>query len=341
MTNFYEKIYLRENSLVALQIWDNHQTEPIKELWGKAYQPFVWDGNESVSSVYAEQETFAWVQQVCAERAKDPAFITSWLTRYEKALVLLERKWKTRRALENHADLVAFCELVTEGWVGLEVTYFAPMIEEGLITKEEREACLRLRERAIAFLDDSDFVILETLRVLYPDLAHLAHVVGLDEMRARQLPSREELEQRSHHFILHAGKIHTRITLQAFLKTQNITLRQDVPDREDELKGQVAMSGKAAGRAYVLLKKSEVNSVQEGDILVSGMTIPDYLPAMKRAAAFVTDEGGVTCHAAIIAREFGKPCVIGTKFATQLIQTGDWVEVDADEGVVRIQKAKV
>lgn len=338
MTSIYEKIYLRENSLVALQIWDNHQTEPIKELWGKGYQPFVWDVHEGVASVYAEQETFAWIQQVCAERAKDPTFITSWLTRYEKALVLLEEKWKTHRALESHAELVAFCDLVIEGWVGLEVTYFAPMVEEGLITKEEREACLRLRERAIAFLDDSDFIILETLRLLYPKVANLVHFIGLDEMCANQLPSQEELERRSQHFVLHAGKIHTRITLQAFLKTQNIALKQDVPDREDEVRGQVAMPGKAAGRAYVLLKKSEVDRVQEGDILISGMTIPDYLPAMKRAAAFVTDEGGVTCHAAIVAREFGKPCVIGTKFATQLIQTGDWISVDADTGLVTIKK---
>ncbi len=59
---------------------------------------------------------------------------------------------------------------------------------------------------------------------------------------------------------------------------------------------------------------------------------------MKRAAAFVTDEGGITCHAAIVAREMKKPCVIGTKIATQIFKDGDMVEVDAQRGVVRIIK---
>lgn len=68
------------------------------------------------------------------------------------------------------------------------------------------------------------------------------------------------------------------------------------------------------------------------------MTTPDYLPAMNKAAAFITDEGGVTCHAAIVAREIGKPCIIGTKFATKILKNGDMVEVDADSGVVRIMK---
>ena len=66
------------------------------------------------------------------------------------------------------------------------------------------------------------------------------------------------------------------------------------------------------------------------------MTTPDYIPAMKKAAAFVTDEGGITCHAAIIAREMKKPCIVGTKIATKVLHDGDLVEVDADKGVVRI-----
>jgi len=72
------------------------------------------------------------------------------------------------------------------------------------------------------------------------------------------------------------------------------------------------------------------------DIIVAVMTRPDYVPAMKKAAAIITDEGGITCHAAIISRELKKPCVIGTKIATQVLNDGDLVEVDADEGVVRV-----
>lgn len=75
--------------------------------------------------------------------------------------------------------------------------------------------------------------------------------------------------------------------------------------------------------------------VREGDILVTPMTNPHMVPIMKKAAAFVTDEGGITCHAAILSREMKKPCIIGTKIATQVLKDGDRVEVDAEKGVVR------
>ena len=68
------------------------------------------------------------------------------------------------------------------------------------------------------------------------------------------------------------------------------------------------------------------------------MTTPDYVSAMKLASAFVTDEGGLLCHASIIARELKKPCIIGTKIATKVLKDGDLVEVNANEGFVRIIK---
>jgi len=68
------------------------------------------------------------------------------------------------------------------------------------------------------------------------------------------------------------------------------------------------------------------------------MTMPDFLSVMAKAAAIVTDEGGVTCHAAILARELHKPCVVGTKIATQVLKNGDYIEVDAVKGVVTVIK---
>ena len=73
-------------------------------------------------------------------------------------------------------------------------------------------------------------------------------------------------------------------------------------------------------------------------ILVSVTTNPDYLPAMRRAAAFISDEGGLTCHAAIVAREMKKPCVVGTKIATKVLRDNDEVEINANHGVIRVLK---
>jgi pyruvate,water dikinase len=78
-----------------------------------------------------------------------------------------------------------------------------------------------------------------------------------------------------------------------------------------------------------------MKSFHKGQILVAGMTRPDYVSYMEKAAAFVTDGGGILCHAAIIAREMGKPCIVGTQIATKVLKDGDLVEVDAKNGVVR------
>ena len=107
-------------------------------------------------------------------------------------------------------------------------------------------------------------------------------------------------------------------------------------DQNKILSGQVASQGYARGTAHVILSQKDFADFKEGEIIVTSMTRPEYLPIMKIAAAFVTNEGGITCHAAIVARELGKPCIIGTKNATQLIKTGDLIEVRANHGTVRI-----
>ncbi len=106
-----------------------------------------------------------------------------------------------------------------------------------------------------------------------------------------------------------------------------------------ELKGMSAMKGKCSGRVKIVLSpKIEGAKFEEGDILVTSMTKPEFAPLLQKAKAFITDQGGVACHAAIVARELGKPCIIGTKIATKVLKDGDLVEVDAERGVVTIIK---
>ena len=93
--------------------------------------------------------------------------------------------------------------------------------------------------------------------------------------------------------------------------------------------------GYGIGKAKVVLNPEEASKVMgKGDILVTGMTNPDFVPFMKLAGAIVTDKGGVTCHAAIVSRELGIPCVVGTRNATKLMATGKEYTVDSRSGVV-------
>ncbi len=126
-------------------------------------------------------------------------------------------------------------------------------------------------------------------------------------------------------------------------KTEIDNLHKALQSIEDikEIKGQIAFVGKVTGKVKIVTSMADAVNLSEGEILVSTMTFPEYIHAMKKAAAFVTNEGGITCHAAIIARELKKPCIIGTKIATQVLKDGDLVEVDATSGMVKVlEKAK-
>lgn len=98
--------------------------------------------------------------------------------------------------------------------------------------------------------------------------------------------------------------------------------------------GLAASPGRASGKVKILREGMSLGVVKEGDVLVTVMTSPDMVPAMTRAAAIVTDEGGMTCHAAIVARELGIPCIVGTSKATEILHDGQMVTVDGNTGVV-------
>lgn len=101
-------------------------------------------------------------------------------------------------------------------------------------------------------------------------------------------------------------------------------------------KGTAARLGKVTGRVRIINIPSDMEKMEDGDILVSIATTPAIVPAMKKALGIVTDEGGLTCHASIVSRELGITCIVGTKIATKVLKDGDLVEVDADNGIVKI-----
>jgi len=129
------------------------------------------------------------------------------------------------------------------------------------------------------------------------------------------------------------------------VQTRPITTLKAKEGPTEEIKGVELFSGLpaspgvAAGRTEIILDPSEIVNLKEGEILVAEMTTPDFVPAMKRAAAIVTDRGGRTCHAAIVSRELGVPCVVGTGRATKVLKEKQLVTVDGYQG--KVYKGKV
>ena len=112
----------------------------------------------------------------------------------------------------------------------------------------------------------------------------------------------------------------------------------ETTSKEDDdvlVRGVSASPGTGSGEVRVVKKLDHLDQVTDGDIIVSKMTMPDMVPAMKRASAIITDEGGMTSHASIVSREMGVPAVVGTRDATDVLTDGQLVTVDGDMGVIR------
>lgn len=204
--------------------------------------------------------------------------------------------------------------------------------------KGYRKDCMYLGFYAI------DFIFREVSRRLgipLTDLYLLTYPEIGDLLRGAKEYDRAERDRRKRSAIQHWDG--ERLVLlsgeeaEKFFHSQ-LVKRERVESESGSLKGNCASSGYAKGRVKIVNKTEAMGKVEAGDIMVSHTTFPALVPAMKKAGAIVTEDGGITCHAAIVARELKKPCVTGIKAATQVLQDGDLVEVDADNGVVRIVK---
>jgi len=148
-----------------------------------------------------------------------------------------------------------------------------------------------------------------------------------------KLPKKQKLEQRFKRFAFLHNELTSAFYSDNFVdKIEGLLVNSK---KISEIKGQSAFGGKVKGKVRIVLDPKKTKGFKVGEILVTGATRPEFLPIMHKAAAFVTDTGGILSHAAITAREMKKPCVIGTKIATKVFKDGDIIEVDATKGLVR------
>jgi pyruvate,water dikinase len=127
-----------------------------------------------------------------------------------------------------------------------------------------------------------------------------------------------------------------------FKKKEKKEVTEEIKEIEEKVltKGETASPGVASGKVRIIKDISELDKIKSGDIMVTTMTTPDMVPAMQKAAAIVTNEGGLTCHAAIVSREMGIPCIVGTGNATEVLKDGQEVTVHATHGMVYAGKVK-
>jgi phosphohistidine swiveling domain-containing protein len=261
-----------------------------------------------------------WTEKEIMERVKT--------TRDHRLADLKEHAQKIRQATEkilkelnvdkNFREFVA----ITKGYILYRTERMDSFVKAGFMAKPLfNEIAKRLK------LDFQDIIY------LMPDEIKDALKTGKDYSK--------KIKERKKDFIfIRTGEKSINLTGKELENYKEKHLKEKIKTDITEIKGTMASQGKARGIVKVLAGKHELSKINKGDILVASMTTPDFVPAMEKAAAFVTDEGGILCHAAIVSREMNKPCIIGTGIATKVLKDGDFVEVNADKGIIRILKRK-
>ncbi|MBI4176771.1 MAG: hypothetical protein HY516_00225 [Candidatus Aenigmarchaeota archaeon] len=174
------------------------------------------------------------------------------------------------------------------------------------------------------------------------ETSYLTEKEILDFLDYSKMPRKEIVVQRQTGFLVFFDDNHNIVCMEGndmFFKLKELGILEN-QKQDIMIKGTPASRGYAKGRVSIVKGVGDLQKVNRGDILVAVTTHPDFVPAMKKAIAVVTDEGGLSSHAAIVSREFGIPCIVGTKNATHVLNDGDVVSVDANKGIVTIDSNK-
>lgn len=181
-------------------------------------------------------------------------------------------------------------------------------------------------------------LIKQKFEISYKDLTWYSFQELEKLVKKDKIISKTELYKRKKYRIMVQinGKINFFYGKELFKKIEAIIPKKNLYSKIKIITGNIACRGIAIGKVTIIKRIKDIKKMKKGSILVAPNTDPELVITMRKAAAIITDWGGVTSHAAIVSREFGIPCIVGTDIATQVLKDGDLVEVNANKGIVKI-----
>lgn len=336
-----------------VKIWDGGWSLLSCTHFGDEYtKEIIFGGKpfQSQSIMFAAHgRSSGWMRQT--DRDRLGKHLSQEVTDRQTAILVAKRlKTQAKDFLQfigKHENTIATLALYEDFWQRLcvyykehiNVKYVVDYLEPSILEKylpifeDARLAAETVLNRSEDFMIGFAKLLAPKTKYDYTLLLCLTKEEMKDHLQGGELPQQSELVERDKR----AALIHNAKSYQLFVGKGVNRIEKIVHTAHDqtEIKGVTAFAGKVSGIARIVNDPQKVTVFDPGDILVSGATRPDFLPLMHKAAAFVTDAGGILSHAAITAREMKKPCVIGTRIATKVLKDGDMVEVDANKGVVK------
>lgn len=332
----FKKIFNRPLTLLDCQYWDLGERVGLPKVCGNAvfFEPiFIYKMGKGMAVYYN-----------FTDPDQNPDFLVNYFNKHQREFDALARKYlknchKLLRIVEENkaSNFIKIFRLIyKEIWPMVIISNILSSLRADATDRKLWRRAFQLRAKTEKLEYVGGGALLELAKLKIPsELVDFVEFLTFEEVNTGRWPPVPILRKRRQGFIYFKGELHGD-ELKKFAKKNHFEIIDEVAREGKKIRGFCAVKGKARGMVRIIFERSQLDKVLAGDILIASMTTPDFLPAMKMAGAIVTDEGGITCHAAIVSRELKIPCVIGTKIATQVLKDGDSVEVDANRGAVRI-----
>ena len=341
-TPVLEKYLERSFLLATYQVW-NRAEKMTPKSWTNQSQPRApymvceWNGERAI--LFYDPEGIKWVKEELRKQvAGDSSFLDWLMAESDRSYDVLRPLLDSEKPLPI-SEVPEFVTHAIHAWNILEAVWFLieDLEDRGETISDVLIALLKARKYAEFLVPRIDQVFESSFKAAYPQISDLVPYLLIDEAVSGKLPSQEILVQRSKGYCFFNDILFASETAKELGKRFDFKIKEEpVAMGNTVLKGKCAQAGHAKGRVCIVRSRQDLLKFQKGDILVSPTTTPDFMSAILICAAIIADEGGIVSHAAITSREPKKPCIIGTKIATQVLHDGDLVEVDADNGIVRI-----
>lgn len=329
----------RDFTLALLQLGFEAESAPLLYLNNfQLVRPyFVGERKNGVIGCFIDMAQVNWQKEEILKRIEaDHEYVRRMIRDFQTQYLKIESVFEEDKPLTREA-LSAFMADGMVMWRLIGWWWAVEVLEERNLHRDLIDEIMTVRKRTEEFAPGLDRIMRISIENLYPGLGEYKEVVSLREVLEDSIPPTEELARRLERYLAMDNVVYTGSDIEKAKEDAGVelVLPSVTEYRNGVLKGTVAQKGRYTAKVSLVLTKKDADAFEQGCVLVASTTIPDFIHAIKKAGAIVADEGGIVSHAAITSRELKIPCVIGTKFATQVLHDGDLVEVDADNGVVR------
>ncbi|MBT7237541.1 hypothetical protein HN865_01650 [Candidatus Woesearchaeota archaeon] len=341
--NKFEKAFTRDFTLTILEIIYKSEANNQKPWNGQIQKhlPYIiyWRTDGTVKMFY-DSLGVDWIKNGIKNHIKEnDDFLKKIEDNVREKLKLIQHIYEDEKTL-NKKELILFIKNFEEAYTWIEPFWWlCHMYNDKEITDINIDSIIELRKKTDKLSSGTDTVVRKSLTLIFPKIKDFIHVLKLEEIKTENIPPLEELKKRDAGFFYTENKLFVNETKENIENKYKIILEEESTKKEiTKISGGISYPGIVIGKVRRVMGHKDIPLIKEGEILVSPMTMPDFIIAMEKAAAFITDEGGILCHASIVAREMKKPCIVGTKIATKVLQDGDLVEINADIGIITILK---